>query len=420
MALDVSRTVRDCLTIVLAGGQGSRLHELTYDECKPAIYFGGSGRIVDYALANALRSGTSDILVATQYKPDTLVQHLRADWAARFVGAGGRMQIRDARFVTGRSDGYRGTADAVTRNIGAIDAIAPKDVLILAADHVYRMDYGPMIDAHRKSGAAATVAVHPVPLKEASAFGVVDAGLKGRIRGFAEKPSDPRPMAREADLALVSMGIYVFRWEWLRERLKADLRSDASTHDFGHDILPLAVREGVAQAWTFAAETGAPYWRDVGTLDAFREAQIDFARPRPPIDLGGELHRIEGLAETAAAFSPERAARCLPLGSMVDRSLVSEGCRVGYGARIASSVLMPRSMVGENARLSRVIVAPGTLVPRGFVVGEDPVEDARWFRRTAGGTVLMTQAMLDRRRDSRARVSTLIAGEWQQRARQRA
>ena len=410
MPFNVSRTVANCVTILLAGGRGSRLHELTSEECKPAVAFGGSARIVDFSLANAIASGTNRVMVATQYRPETLMRHLRATWIPRFAAVGGRLEIRDARAVTGDATGYAGTADALTRNIAAINAARPRDVLVLAADHVYAMDYARMVAAHRASGAALTVAVHVVPREEARGFGVVHADEAGRITDFIEKPKDPPAMPGAPDRALASMGIYVFDWRWLRARLLADAENPRSSHDFGHDILPSAVAEGVAQAFTFRARSGGPdYWRDVGTLDAFRSAQLDFAMARPPIDLRRELHAIEGCAEAVTPLSGYDAIRSVSVGPSIDRSLISKGCRIGHGAQVRESVLMPGSMVGEHARVSRAILAPGTLVPRSFVVGEDPREDGRWFRRTPAGTVLVTQPMLDRRREERALLYPVLA-----------
>lgn len=370
------------LVLLLAGGQGSRLHELTRAECKPAIHFAGPRRIVDFAMANAVRSGLDRMIVATQYQPRTLTRHLWDHWAMAF-DCGKGLMLRHGPTLAG-FEGYLGTADAVTRNMAEIDMLAPRDVLVLAADHIYEMDFRPMIDAHRASGAAVTVATHVVPRAGASDFGIFVTDASGHATAFFEKPLDPPALADDPAHALASTGIYIFRWDWLRATLLRDATDTASSHDFGHDILPPAVAEGQAMVWRIASpegNTAPPYWRDVGTLDAFRVTQLDFLQPRPPCLL----------PETAmpAGLAPAAPPRC-------------EGL-------LSDSVLMPRSSVGPGARLHRTIVAPDTHIPGGMIIGEDRDEDARWFRRTAGGTVLVTADMLHHREATRPRFRALVS-----------
>lgn len=362
------------IAVLLAGGRGSRLHELTDHDCKPALHFAGRRRIVDFAMANILRSGLDRLVVATQWHPQALTRHLWERWGAGFdCGAG--LVISDGHAVAGR-EGYRGTADAVARNIPGLDAATPREVIVLAADHVYEMDYRPMIEAHRASGAAVTVAAHLVTRTSATRFGVIDADAQGRIRAFVEKPADPPAVAGDPVHALASMGIYVFDWAWLRAALVADAGNTLSDHDFGHDILPAAVARGEAAVWLLPGLRGArPYWRDVGTLDAFRVTTLDFLQPCPPCTLPETVMPDPG---------PLRAGPRAPLVPQ-EPGLLTD------------SVLMPGATVGPGARLHRVIVAPDTHVPGGLVIGEDAGEDRRWFRRTAGGTVLVTAAMLDAR-----------------------
>lgn len=335
-------------TILLAGGKGTRLHDLTASESKPAVPFLGRNRIVDFAMANVVRSGLDRLLVATQFAPATLSDHLTTRWGGHF--ASGSMLLRDGR------DRYLGTADAVRHNWAQMQDWQADQVLVLAADHIYDMDYAALIAAHRASGAAVTVAVDVVPLAQASGFGVMHADAGGRILSFHEKPANPAAIPGEPDRAMVSMGIYVFDTDWLRDALFC---AGSEVLDFGHEVIPTAVAQGLATAYRLpAGPAGMPYWRDVGTLDALRQAHMDFVSVQP-----ARLPRISPLSEW-------------------------------YLAR--GSMMMPGSVVPPSARLTCTIVAPGTRIPHGLVVGEDPEEDARWFRRD-GRTVLVTQAMLDRR-----------------------
>ncbi|WP_410216351.1 sugar phosphate nucleotidyltransferase [Paracoccus sp. (in: a-proteobacteria)] len=336
-------------TILLAGGKGTRLHDLTSHDSKPAVYFAGENRIVDFAMANAARSGLDRIMVATQYAPETLHDHLPARWGSYFPQGG--LMLRDGQ------DRYLGTADAVRQNWRELDNWQADEVLVLAADHVYDMDYAALVSAHRASGAAVTVAVDVVPLAEACGFGVMQADESGRILSFLEKPSHPPAILGEPDKAMVSMGIYVFSKAWLREAL---FDQSVEGMDFGHDVIPLAVAQGVAAARRLpAGPSGQAYWRDVGTLDALRMAQLDFLNNQPA--------RLPRVTHTSDWY-------------------------LGRG-----SIVMPGATVSTTARLSCTIVAPGAHVPAGLVIGEDPEEDSRWFTRSPAGTVLITAAMLQRR-----------------------
>ncbi|WP_347138597.1 sugar phosphate nucleotidyltransferase [Paracoccus sp. SSK6] len=334
--------------ILLAGGKGTRLHDLTATESKPAVPFAGRNRIVDFAMANVVRAGLDKLLVATQFAPATLHHHLPARWGRHF--ASGTMLLRDGR------DRYLGTADAVRQNWRQIRDWGVDQVLVLAADHVYDMDYDALIAAHRASGAGVTVAVDVVPLAQASSFGVMHTDDSGRILSFLEKPANPPAIPGEPDRAMVSMGIYVFDAAWLQQAL---FGPGIEALDFGHEVIPAAVAQGLAMAYRLTeGPSGLPYWRDVGTLDALRQAHMDFV-----------------------AAQPARLPRLSPASEW-------------YLAR--GSVMMPGAMVPPSARLTCTIVAPGTRIPHGLVVGEDPQEDARWFR-CEGQTVLVNQAMLDRR-----------------------
>ncbi len=332
--------------VLLAGGKGTRLHELTAADSKPALPFAG-GRLVDFAMENAARSGLRQVLAATQYRAAGLNAHLHRHWSARFPAG---LQLRDGHAVS--PSGYRGTADALRANLAEISGSGAETVLVLSADHVYRMDYRAMIARHLASGCKVTVAADTAPLDRASSFGVLSASPQGTVTGFAEKPARPVPIPGDPGRALVSMGIYVFDRRWLES--------------------VLAVAGGVVQVHRPEAEgTAGFYWRDVGTLDGYRLAQLDFLRD-----------------EAAMPFRPPRDWRCPPQARR---------------AAASGTVLLPGASLGEGVRLVRSIVAPGVHLPDGLVTGRDPAEDARWFRTTAGGTVLITAAMAGRGRESHAR-----------------
>ncbi|MHA6346984.1 sugar phosphate nucleotidyltransferase [Roseivivax sp. CAU 1761] len=356
----------DVLPVLLAGGQGSRLHELTSDLCKPAVPFLGDVRIVDFTMENLVESGFDRVVVATQYRAEPLEEHLHKVWRKKMRPAG--MLIRNAVRISGRPDASRGTADALRLSLAEIDRIAPREVLVLAADHVYRMDYRPMIAAHRAAGARLTVAADMVPRAEASAFGVLAADDAGRVTAFVEKPANPPAAAGHPDSAFASMGIYVIDWAWLRALLSE--REDVL--DFGHDVVPVAVAAGSCRV--HAPGEAAPfYWRDVGTLDALRLAALEFAAEVPPFPL------------------PRSRAR----GSRGGWAEMSERLTC------QDSLVMSGSMVSAGALLSNCIVAPGCVLPFGTVIGVDAAEDARWFRRTEQGTVLVTANMLQARNQAR-------------------
>ncbi len=340
-------------TILLAGGKGTRLHDLTAAESKPAVPFAGRNRIVDFAMANVVRSGLDKLLVATQFAPATLNEHLPVRWGRHFDG--GALMLRDGR------DRYLGTADAVRHNWRQVQDWGADHVLVLAADHIYDMDYAALIAAHRASGAAVTVAVDVVPVATASGFGVMHTDAGGKIVSFLEKPANPPAIPGEPDRAMVSMGVYVFDRGWLEGALFGE---DVESLDFGHEVIPAAVAQGLAMAYRLPdGPAGRPYWRDVGTLDALRQSHLDFLRDQPA--------RLPSLSPVADWY-------------------------LGRG-----SVMMPGALVPASARLTCTIVAPGAKVPQGLVTGEDPDEDGRWFRRE-GRTVLVTQAMLDRRETMRS------------------
>lgn len=391
MVTDVTRdeTGSDPVAIVLAGGRGSRLYELTDRTCKPALPFARRRRIVDFTFENIARSGLNRVIMASQYRAEPLEDYVQAAWSRR-IGPDGLL-LRRGGDGGAAQPGYGGTADAVWKNRDLLDSLGARQVLILSADHVYDMDYRPLMAAHHASGAKITVAAKVVPRDEARGFGVITADAGGRIAGFVEKPAAPPALPGQPDQSLASMGIYICDWPWLRTMLAQDAQTPGSSHDFGHDILPQAVAACDAYAWTWTHERGQPaFWRDVGTLDALRETalmfesgQVPCALPSPDLaDLTPSLSRF-GMSTTVG-------------GLRLFAPLHSPAGKAGWGV-VEQSVLMEGARLSPGCRLTRALIAPGVTLPEGLVVGEDPVEDKRWFRVTPGGTTLVTTQMLSRR-----------------------
>ena len=406
---------RHAMAYVLAGGRGSRLMELTDRRAKPAVYFGGKSRIIDFALSNALNSGIRRIAVATQYKAHSMIRHLQRGWNFLRPERNETFDILPASQRVSETMWYLGTADAVYQNIDIIEGYAPQFIVLLAGDHIYKMDYEKMLLQHVESGADVTVGCLEASLKEATGFGVMHVDAKDRILSFLEKPKNPPPMPGKPDVALCSMGIYVFDTKFLIEELKRDAADPNSAHDFGKDIIPNIVTKGKAVAHHFSrscvlsSAEAHVYWRDVGTVDAYWAANIDLTDIVPDLDLYdnnwpiwtyGEItppakfvHDIEG--RRGAAVSSLVSGGCIVSGAAVSRSLLFTGVRINSFTRVHEAVILPYVEIGRNVRLSKVVVDRGVIIPEGLVVGEDPVEDASRFRRTEEGVCLITQPMLD-------------------------
>ncbi len=406
---------RQAMAYVLAGGRGSRLMEMTDVRAKPAVYFGGKLRIVDFALSNAMNSGIRRIAVATQYKAHSLIRHLQRGWNFFRTERNESFDILPASQRVSEDQWYMGTADAVYQNIDIIESYDPKYIVLLAGDHIYKMDYEQMLQQHVNAGADVTVGCIEVPRAWASGFGVMHVDENDRILSFEEKPANPAPMPGNPEMSLASMGIYVFETKFLIECLQKDAANPLSTHDFGKDIIPELVTGGKAMAHPFTrscvrslAESSA-YWRDVGTVDAYYDANIDLTDVVPDLDLYdrnwpiwtyGEMtapakfvHDIDGRRGTA--ISSLVAGGCIVSGSEVRRSLLSSNCHLNSFSSVNGAVILPEVDVGRGARLSRVIVDRGVKIPPGLVVGEDPILDAKRFRRTQSGVCLITQRMID-------------------------
>jgi glucose-1-phosphate adenylyltransferase len=415
MATSAAPLARKTMAYVLAGGRGSRLLELTDQRAKPSVYFGGKSRIIDFALSNAVNSGIRRIGVATQYKAHSLIRHLNRGWNFFRQERNEGFDILPASQRSG-DDWYRGTADAVYQNIDIIEGYGPELIVILAGDHVYKMDYGPMLVQHVDQGADVTVGCIEVPRVDASGFGVMAVDVNDVITSFVEKPKDPPAMIGKPVVSLASMGIYVFTAKFLIEQLKRDAADPESSRDFGKDIIPYLVRHGKAVAHPFARSCrrsgyeSEDYWRDVGTVDAYYEANIDLTLPMPALDLYEHDWPIWTYAEITppAKFVHDQEGRrgqamaslvsggCIISGGSVRNSLLFTNVRLHSYCDVESAVILPNANIGRAARLTRCIVEKGVNIPPGLVVGEDPEEDAKRFRLTAKGVVLITQPMIDR------------------------
>ena len=407
---------RNSMAYVLAGGRGSRLHELTDRRAKPAVYFGGKSRIIDFALSNALNSGIRRIGVATQYKAHSLIRHLQRGWNFLRPERNESFDILPASQRVSETQWYDGTADAVFQNMDIIGDYHPEYMVILAGDHIYKMDYELMLEQHVDQGADVTVGCLEVARTEASGFGVMGVDTDDRIISFLEKPADPPGIPGNPDMALASMGIYVFKTAFLFELLRRDASDPESSRDFGKDIIPYVVSSGKAVAHRFSTScvrSGTEveaYWRDAGTLDAYWEANIDLTSVIPSLDLYDQQWPIWTYGEITppAKFVHNEPARrgqalnslvsggCIVSGAQLHNSLLFTGVKVHSHTQLEGAVVLPYVEIARSVRLRNVVVDRGVQIPSGLVVGEDTELDAQRFRRTEKGKVLITQAMIDR------------------------
>jgi glucose-1-phosphate adenylyltransferase len=407
---------RDAMAYVLAGGRGSRLRELTDNRAKPAVYFGGVSRIIDFALSNALNSGIRRIGVATQYKAHSLIRHMNRAWNFMRPERNESFDILPASQRISELLWYEGTADAVFQNIDIIESHAPKYMVILAGDHIYKMDYELMLQQHVNSGADVTVGCLVVDKKEASGFGVMAVDTQSRITAFVEKPADPPTIPGDPQHSLASMGIYVFETKFLFDELRRDAETPGSSRDFGGDIIPHIVRHGKAVAHRFAdsciraAEEIGEYWRDVGTLDAYFDANLDLTDTVPQLNMYDRNWPVwtDQIVAAPAQFVHDEDGRrgmaisslisqdCIVSGAVARRSMLFTGVKMGSWSEVEEAVILPYCNIGRHARLKRVILDSGVRIPEGLVVGEDPELDARRFRRTENGVCLITKPMIQR------------------------
>ncbi|WP_022981663.1 glucose-1-phosphate adenylyltransferase [Ideonella sp. B508-1] len=407
---------RRTMALVLAGGRGSRLMNLTDNRAKPAVHFGGKFRIIDFALSNCVNSGFRRIGVVTQYKSHSLLRHLQRGWSFMRSEMGDFVDLLPAQQRVNEVDWYRGTADAVWQNLDIVRDMQPQYVVILAGDHVYKMDYSIMLADHVARGRGVTVGCIEVPRPEATGFGVMAVDEQRHITSFVEKPADPPPMPGNPAVSLASMGIYIFNADYLYRLLDEDANDPGSDHDFGKDLIPKAVSEGQALAHPFSMSAIAnppysrAYWRDVGTVDAYWAANLDLASTTPELNMYDRDWPVWTYQEQLppAKFVHNQDGR---RGEAID-SLVSGGCIVS-GATVLNSVLFSNVLIRSYSQLERTVVLPDVQVnrhcrirnavidrrcklPEGLVVGEDAELDAKRFYRSPGGVVLVTRAMLDK------------------------
>jgi len=408
----VSRLTKDTLALVLAGGRGSRLQQLTLWRAKPAVPFGGKFRIIDFPLSNCVNSGIRKVGILTQYKAHSLIQHVQRGWGFMRGELGEFVELLPAQQRL-ETSWYKGTADAIYQNIDIIRAHKPEFVLILAGDHIYKMDYGTMLVSHVEAEADITVGCIEVPLEEARAFGVMAVDESNRIVQFAEKPEHPIPMPGRDDVALASMGIYVFRTEVLIEELLRDADESDSRHDFGGDIIPDAIDRLRVTAFPFcqAGSRNHAYWRDVGTIDAYWQANMELIGVSPELNLYDREWPIwtyqDQVPPAKFVFDDEGrrgkavdsmvAGGCIVSGSNVRRSLLFSNVHVHSYSRIEDSVIFPEVDVGRGCVIRKAVIDKGCIIPADTRIGVDAAADAARFHVSNGGVVLVTPEMLGQR-----------------------
>lgn len=414
------------LTFVLAGGVGSRLHPLTADRAKPAVPFGGQYRIIDFALTNCLHSGLRRVLVLPQYKSHSLMKHLRDGWSIFNPSLGEYVTPVPPQMRTDES-WYSGTANAIYQNLYLLERSGADNVVILSGDHIYRMDYAAMLRFHAEALAAVTVACMEVPVEEASSFGVMGVDGEGRVTTFDEKPEVPKPLPEKPDRALVSMGIYVFSRELLVRALREDHINPTSSHDFGKDILPKLIRSEPVYAYPFGGASGRVsvdrYWRDVGTIDSYYQANMDLLEPVPPIDLYQASWQIRSAhsqsppARTVRGRfgnEPELINSLISAGSIISggsvwNSILSRDVRVDDDAVVEDSILFDGVSVGHGTCLRRCIVDKGVQIPAGERIGFDPTSDAERFTVSENGVVIIPKGVVFSGKASRPTIAVTTA-----------
>ena len=408
------RITQRSMAFVLAGGRGSRLKELTQTRVKPALYFGGKTRIIDFPLSNALNSGIRKIAIATQYKAHSLIRHCQRGW--NFFSAERKefLDILPASQRVSERMWYRGTVDAVTQNIDIVDSYDIDYIVILAGDHVYKMDYEIMLRQHIESKADVTVGCLTVDKSEASSFGVMAIDNNNQITSFLEKPTNPPGMPGNPQKSLASMGLYVFNWKFLRELLLQDYADSNSSHDFGNDLIPEIVKNGKAIAHQFEdscvrAEGTPSYWRDVGTVDAFWSANIDLTNFTPDLNLWDGQWPIWTYLESTppakfihdeedrrgVAISSMVSGGCIISGTEIRNSILSTNVKTNSFAVLENAVVLPDVVVNRFARLKNCVIDRSVIIPKNLVIGEDPIEDAKFFRVTEKGVTLITKEMVN-------------------------
>lgn len=400
--------MRKTLALVLAGGEGSRLKDLTRWRAKPAVPFGGKYRIIDFVLSNCVNSGIRKIGVLTQYKSHSLIRHVQRGWSFMRYEVGEFVELLPAQQRVDK-EWYRGTADALYQNLDIMRRHKPDYVLVLGGDHIYSMDYSRMLKEHVSSGADVTIGCIEVPRSEATGFGVMSVDEDFKVVRFTEKPANPEAMPGKPDKALASMGIYVFSTDFLFSKLIQDHDDKSSSHDFGKDIIPSIIDSHHVLAYPFVNEQGEPaYWRDVGTLESYWQSNMDLCSITPELNL---YNREWPIWTYQAQLPPAKftfddddrrgqaidsmvSAGCIVSGARIKRSVISSNCLIHSFASVKNSVLLPKVEVGRHCRIQNAIIDKGCKIPAHTIIGEDPAEDAKRFHVEENGLVLVTPEML--------------------------
>ncbi len=405
----VSDLTRSTLVLILAGGEGSRLYDLTRWRAKPAVPFGGKFRIIDFALSNCINSGLRRIGVLTQYRAHSLIRHMQRAWSFLRNEIGEFVEILPAQQRTSEKQWYKGTADALFQNIDIIRRHQPEFVMVLGGDHVYTMDYSKMMLHHVEHNADFTVGCIEAPLEQAASFGVMSVDENLRVTRFTEKPEKPETMPGKPDTALVSMGIYIFSTSVLYDILRNDASNLNSSHDFGRDILPDRINNLNVIAYPFRDEDGQPaYWRDVGTVDSYWSANIELCDVEPELNLYDRYWPIwtyqtqhppakfvfDDEERRGAAIDSLISGGCIISGGTVRRSVIFFATTVGSYSTVQNSVVLPKVTIGDHCRIINTIIDKGCVIPDGTVIGENLEDDARKFHITPTGIRLVTPAML--------------------------
>lgn len=403
-----TEVTRQTLVLVLAGGEGSRLGELTKWRAKPAVPFGGKYRMIDFPLSNCINSGLRRIGVLTQYKAHSLIRHLQQAWSFMRAEIGEFVEIIPAQQRMGK-EWYRGTADALYQNIDIIHRHSPDYVLVLGGDHIYTMDYSRMLMQHVRSKADMTVACIEVPREEARDFGVMSVDSNMCISRFTEKPADPEAMPGKPDTALASMGIYVFSTQFLYNALTEDSKDESSAHDFGKSIIPSAIHSSRAMAYPYRNKDGTmAYWRDVGTVDAYWKANIELCAVEPDLNLYNKRWPIwtyqtqlppakfvfDDATRRGEAINSLISGGCIVAGAHVEHSVIFSAARIETGSLVKDSVVLPNVYIGRNCRIVRAIIDKNTIIPDNTIIGENCAEDTRRFHISEEGVVLVTPEMM--------------------------
>ncbi len=409
----VSQLTRSTVAMILAGGRGTRLHQMTDWRAKPAVPFGGKFRIIDFPLSNCINSGIRKIGILTQYKADPLIKHIQQGWGFLRGEFGEFVNLMPAQQTAQGGGWYQGTADAIYQSIDMLRGHNCEYVLILAGDHIYKMDYGKMLADHVDKGADLTIGCLEVSVEEAKDFGVMHVNENRQVHAFVEKPENPPTIPGRSDVALASMGIYVFNTDFLIEQLIKDADTVGSTRDFGHDVIPSVIDKYVVNAYPFLNLQGEQsYWRDVGTLDAYWLANMELIGVDPDLNMYDKTWPIwtyqaqnppakfvfDDDDRRGQAIDSMVSGGCIISGSTIRHSMVFSDVRVNSYSVVVDSVILPEVQIGRNCRITKAIIEKGCLIPEGTIIGEDRAEDEKRFHISSGGVVLVTPEMLGQQR----------------------